>query len=109
MEDKDLENLKELMDAPQAVQYLAQKWGIESYSVAAFKTLRHRWKLQPALASPKATFWRKSDLDKIPKPSRSNPRPLRRRLKKTDGGGGENSSVMLMECELLALELGSVA
>lgn len=72
-------NSEELLDVNEAVKYLAERWGIESYSLVAFRSLRFRYDIKPALASKTATFWRKSDLDQIPKPSKSNPRPKRKR------------------------------
>lgn len=88
---------EQLIDASEAAQYLAKRWGIASYSIDAFKQLRLRHNIKPALASKTATFWRKSDLDKIPKPDRSRPRPSRR--KKTEVVGSERS-VMLMELQV---------
>ena len=86
---------EELIDASEAVKYLAERWGMPSYSLDAFKQLRLRHKIKPALSSRTSTFWRKSDLDKIPKPDKSNPRG--KRVKKNDGGeGGQIPSVMLM-------------
>ena len=73
-------NNEELIDASEAVKYLAERWGMPSYSLDAFKQLRLRHKIKPALSSKTSTFWRKRDLDKIPKPDRSNPR--RKRSKK---------------------------
>jgi len=70
----------DLLTAGEAATYLAKKWGRpEGYSTVAFRHLRHRWKLEPALLVGNASLWRRADLDKIPEPSRSNPRPRRRR------------------------------
>lgn len=75
----------DLLTAGQAAQYLAEKWGIESYSTDAFRMLRHRWGLKPAiLISENATLWRRSDLDSIPKPSRNNPRPRAKKSKEAE-------------------------
>lgn len=74
-------NPNELLTAGEAAEYLAQRWGRESYSQTAFKMLRHRWNLQPAHHAGNATLWRRSDLDKIPEPDRSKPRG--RRTKET--------------------------
>lgn len=99
---------EELLEANEAVKYLARRWGIESYSLEAFRMLRFRNPdIKPALSSRTSSFWRKSDLDLIPKPDRSKPRPLRR-VKKTGVSGetdGSKRTVMLMESRLL----GSVA
>lgn len=92
-----MSDVEELLNSEQAVDYLAQRWGIPSYSMDAFRALRSRWRIKPALASKTATFWRKADLDRIPKPDRSRPRG--KRVKKSTDG--ENSSVMLMEFQLL--------
>ena len=78
---------EELLDANAACAYLAKRWGVSSYSLLAFRSLRHRHKIKPALAAKTATFWRKSDLDKIPKPSRSNPRPDQRKKRDDEPGG----------------------
>lgn len=89
---------EQLLEANDAVKYLAQRWGIESYSLEAFRMLRYRWHIKPALSSKTSSFWRKSDLDNIPKPDRSRPRG--KRVKKNGGDNGEkgySSSVMLIE------------
>lgn len=92
------DQFKELLDGREAAQYLARKWGMESYSIDAFRMLRYRYQIKPALSSKTATFWRTSDLDLIPKPSRNNPRP--KRAKKNDEGDEEDEEkacVMFME------------
>lgn len=81
-----MEEEQQLLEANEAVKYLAQRWGIESYSLEAFRMLRYRHHIKPALSSRTSTFWRKSDLDKIEKPDRSKPRKK-----------GRDSSVMLMK------------
>lgn len=63
---------EELLEAGEAVDYLSQKWGIP-YNTDNFKMLRTRWNIQPAFRAKNATFWRKSDLDKIPAPKRGRP------------------------------------
>ncbi len=70
---------KELVDSKEAVEYLAKRWGKESYSLGAFRSLRFRYNLKPALATHSATFWRKSDLDKIPMPDRRKQRGKKRK------------------------------
>jgi hypothetical protein len=87
---------EDLLDAGQAAQYLAEKWGMESYSTEAFKMLRHRRSIEPAIPLKNASLWRKADLDLIPKPDRSKPRPRR---KKTEVAG-DGRSVMLMELQV---------
>lgn len=82
-----------LMDANQAAEYLAKRWGLESYSIQAFKQLRMRKGIRPDLAARRATFWRKSTLDKIEKPDRSQPRGKRK--EHTDGDDMTNPSVVL--------------
>lgn len=74
----------DLLTAGEAAEYLAKRWGRESYSVDAFKQLRHRWGLKPAMHIQNATLWRRSDLDNIPEPSRNNPRPKARHKRKRD-------------------------
>lgn len=73
--DDNNENLDNLLTAGEAADYLAKRWGRDRYDAKAFKLLRHRWNLQPAMTLPNATLWRRSDLDKIPEPDRSRPRP----------------------------------
>jgi hypothetical protein len=60
--------------AGEAAKYLAKKWGMESYSTAAFQQLRLRHVLEPDFKLAKDTLWLPETLDKIPKPSRNNPR-----------------------------------
>jgi hypothetical protein len=98
---------EELIDASEAVKYLAERWGMPSYSLDAFKQLRLRHKIKPALSSRTSTFWRKSDLDSIPKPDRSRPRG--KRVKKNDEGESNFSSVMLMGNTALAQPFENVA
>jgi hypothetical protein len=68
---------EEFLEAGEATQYLAKKWGIKSYSTSAFKMLRARWGIEPAFKSSNGTFWRIKDLDAIPKPDRTKPRGKR--------------------------------
>lgn len=67
---------EELLAGAEAAKYLAEKWGIASYSPTAFRMLRKRWKIAPDLVIPgnPVPLWRKSTLDKIPKPDRTRPR-----------------------------------
>lgn len=109
------ENMDEILEANDAVKYLAARWGIESYSLEAFRMLRARYGIQPALRSKTATFWRKSDLDQIPKPDRSKPRGSRKRVE-VEGDDSGNPSVVLMSIGLrrastrhLELELAGVS
>jgi hypothetical protein len=88
------ENEKEYYDAGEAVIYLAKKWGMKSYSVDAFKMLRHRRGIKPDIEAKTASLWKKSTLDTIEKPDRGGqrsyaPRPNRR--KKSQQAGGEDS------------------
>ncbi len=82
---------EELLDSRRASEYLAQKWGLDSWSLPAFKMHYKRWGkllgIQPAAASKSATFWRRSDLDKLPKPDKSRPRPSRRKKRDSDSEG----------------------
>ncbi len=77
---------EELLEAGEAAKYLADKWGIPEYSTDAFKMLRRRWNLKPAHLAGNATLWRKSDLDKIPKPQKG-----RRKGEKGETEGGDTS------------------
>jgi hypothetical protein len=88
------EQFEELLDGSEAAQYLAKRWGIESYSIDAFRMLRYRYNIKPVLSSKTATFWRTSDLDAIPQPSRHNPRPKRTK-KNTSGDDGSSPCVLL--------------
>lgn len=72
----------EYLTVRQALDYLAEKWGFESYSLEAFRTLRSRKKIKPDLSAENASFWKRETLDNIPKPDKSKPRPTRR--KKTE-------------------------
>jgi hypothetical protein len=63
-----------LLEAGEAAKYLAEKWEIPNYTTDAFKMLRRRHHLQPALLIGNASLWRKSDLDKIPQPKKGRPK-----------------------------------
>ena len=86
---------EDFLEANDAVKYLAKRWGIESYSLEAFRMLRYRHHIKPALSSRTSTFWRKSDLDKIPKPDRHKARGPR--LKKSDVAVIDPASMMLKQ------------
>lgn len=81
-----------LMEVGEAVIYLAKKWGMQSYKVSAFKTLRYRWGIEPDFSARKTTFWRRSTLDRIPKPDRNKSRGPRKRVKDAE----EDSSSSLL-------------
>ncbi len=87
---------EEWLEASDAAQYLADKWGIPSYSTEALKKLRQRRGLQPGLSGKTATFWRKSELDQISKPDRSRPRGPRKKREHSEGEEGSSSSVILI-------------
>lgn len=75
---------KEYYTAREAAQYLAKKWGIESYSADAFRLLRWRAEqagqgIEPDLDLGNGSLWKAETLDTIPKPDRSKPRPTRRK------------------------------
>jgi hypothetical protein len=81
------ESPEDLLTAGQAAAYLAKRWGRPKYSTSAFKQLRHRKNLRPAVyIEANSTLWRRGDLDLIPEPSRSNPRPRRRKKQSLDNG-----------------------
>lgn len=73
------EEEEKLYTAGEAAQYLAEKWGIKSYSTTAFRLLRRRWELKPDRLINNASLWKKETLDAIPKPDRSKPRPKRKK------------------------------
>jgi len=74
------ESPDDLLTAGEAAKYLAKRWGRKDYTTVAFRQLRHRWNLKPAmLFQENLSLWRRGDLDGIPEPSRSNPRPSRRK------------------------------
>lgn len=80
-----------LLEASEAVKYLAERWGVESYGIVAFRSLRFRHNIQPTLQAKNTTFWKKSDLDQIPKPDRSRPRGKRTRKSDTSKEGNSSS------------------
>lgn len=71
----NMQKQRDYYTAGEAARYLAQKWGIESYSTTAFRLLRWRWKIQPDMHLGNASLWKQETLDAIPKPDRSKPRP----------------------------------
>jgi hypothetical protein len=75
----DMQKQKDYYTAGEAARYLAQKWGIESYSTTAFRLLRWRWNIQPDMHLGNASLWKLETLDAIPKPDRSKPRPKQRK------------------------------
>ncbi len=74
----------DLLSAGEAAEYLAKRWGRQEYKTTAFKQLRHRWGLEPALKTENATLWRRRDLENIPEPSRNRPRPSRKKKEATE-------------------------
>ena len=70
---------REYLTAGEAAHYLADKWGIKSYSTTAFRMLRKRWELKPDRLVGNMSLWKPETLDKIPKPDKSKPRPSRRK------------------------------
>lgn len=76
MSDEEKDNL---LEAGEAAEYLAARWGIPHYSTDNFKKLRIRQGLKPTIRGKKTTLWSKAELDKIPRPSRG-----RRRIKKNE-------------------------
>ncbi len=81
---------EELLDAGEAVKYLAEKWGLSSYRVEAFKMLRRRLGIEPDYAAGNNTLWKRSTLDKFSKPQRG------RRRENAEGEDASSSSVILM-------------
>jgi len=78
---KEGEGEKEFLTAHEAVQYLAEKWGVESYSVGTFRAYRRRHELKPDLGTENASLWRRETLDRIPKPNMGRPRGTTRSKK----------------------------
>lgn len=79
------EGEKEYLTAREAVQYLAEKWGVESYSMTAFRVHRFRHKLEPDLGTENSTLWKRETLDNIPKPRAKRKRePKQQREEKSD-------------------------
>ncbi len=99
MPDNEETRIEDLLNSEQAVEYLAKKWKLETYSKGAFRALRFRlnhdkdWNIEPALSTRTAAFWRKVDLDRIPKPDRTRTRGPR---KKND----DSINVMLIRKQL---------
>lgn len=87
-----------LLEAGQAAKYLADKWGIPDYSTDAFKMLRKRHNLRPALLIGNASLWRKSDLDAIPRPKIGRP-------KGGKGGKDESNGSTIYRCPQAQLGL----
>lgn len=86
---------EEYLSAGEAAAYLAKKWGMPSYKASAFKTLRYRWNIQPAIVTSNASLWKKSDLDSIPKPTRGRPK----RGGQDEGEEGGNPLVISAESD----------
>ena len=76
---------EEYLSSKQAVEYLAEKWGMASYSEKSFRALVALRGVKPDIGEGRgAKYWTKSTLDLLHKPSKSNPRksaPKRRRGK----------------------------
>jgi hypothetical protein len=89
----------EYLNSKQAVQYLCERWGMESYSEDAFRALVRLRNIKPDLGEGReAKRWKRSTLDQIYKPSKSNPRksaPKRRKKVHEDEGGEEYKSSVL--------------
>lgn len=91
---------EEYLNSKQACRYLAEKWGMESYSEDSFRALVRLRGISPDIGEGReAKRWKTSTLDLLYKPSKSNPRksaPKRRRGKEhTDGDDMTNPSVVL--------------
>jgi hypothetical protein len=88
----------EYLNSKQAVQYLCEKWGMESYSEDAFRALVRLRNIKADLGEGReAKRWKRSTLDKIYKPSKSNPRksaPKRRKKVQNEEEGERTSSVL---------------
>lgn len=89
------ENPDDLLTAGEAAAYLARKWNRPGYTTVAFRQLRHRRGLKPAMLLPRESLWRRADLDAIAEPSPHSPRPGRRRRKMPDEDVDKEASSML--------------
>lgn len=96
------------LSAGEAATYLSQKWGLPSYKASALKTLRYRWGISPAFTTSNASLWKKSDLDKIPRPTRGRPRGAKKQ-DNNEGEEGKSSSVTCRPSSYNALSLGASA
>jgi hypothetical protein len=100
----DTRKQKDYYTAGEAAQYLAKKWGIESYSTTAFRLLRRRWELQPDMHLGNASLWKQETLDAIPKPDRSKPRPKKekRRLMRVAPLADANTSSHISDKNIIS-------
>ena len=108
-ENSEQKNPGELLESNEAVKYLAQKWGMKSYGLVAFRSLRLRRGIKPTMQSRTSAWFSKELLDSIPKPVRG-----RRRKEDEDGEGeGRNSSATYPSSSSLAAysaaALGAIA
>ncbi len=88
---------EELLEASAACEFLTELWGLEEpYSLVAFRSLRFRYGIKPALAAKRATFWKKSQLRNIPRPDKGKPRPSRRGARKKPDEEGNAATVIRM-------------
>jgi hypothetical protein len=92
--EPSMSELEKLLDAGEAVKYLAEKWGIPSYRVEAFKMLRRRLGIEPDYAAGNNTLWKRSTLDKFAKPQRGR---RRESGEGEEGEEGSSSSVILIK------------
>ena len=94
---------KELINAKEAIAYLCERWNIESYSETAFRSLRFRRGIKPALSGPTATYYRKSDLDQIPKPDKSSGKGKKKEEKSGEEGPPSSSVARISFSDLEAI------
>lgn len=87
-ENPEQKKHEELLESNEAVKYLAQRWGMKSYGLVAFRSLRLRRGIKPTMQSRTSAWFSKELLDSIPKPVRGK----RRKQDDDEGEGGRSSS-----------------
>ena len=102
---------EELLESNDAVKYLAQKWGMKSYGLIAFRSLRLRNGIEPTMKSRTSAWFSKELLDSIPRPTRGRRPKSGSKRDNNEGEEGRNSSVTYPTSSFLshADEAGGVA
>jgi hypothetical protein len=104
-ENSEQKNSGELLESNEAVKYLAQKWGMKSYGLIAFRSLRLRRGIKPTMQSKTSAWFSRELLDSIPKPARGR----RRKENEEEGEEGSNSSVTYPLHSYSTTALGAIA
>jgi len=81
--------IKDLLNRDQAIQYLRDKWGpkFANWSEDSFKHYRLKYGVRPILGA----YFTREQLDGLPMPDRSKPRPSRR--KKSQQAGDDSGAI----------------